>query len=180
MVTPFHPHMARNIEIKARIASVAQLAAVAATFANEGSVDIQQDDTFFVCPNGRLKLRTFADGRGELIFYQRADQAGPKESFFLVTPIADPEVLRESLSQAYGLAGRVVKHRILFIAGHTRIHLDQVRGLGSFLELEVVLASTQTAEEGEEEARRIMRLLSVEPEQLIDVAYVDLLQQASS
>lgn len=172
--------MARNIEIKARISSIERLASIAATFADEGPIDIDQDDTFFVCPNGRLKLRSFADGVGELIFYRRANQTGPKESFYLRSSTAEPEVLRESLGLAYGISGRVVKHRILFIAGQTRIHLDDVQGLGTFLELEVVLNEGQTAEEGKAEARRIMNLLSIDSAQLIDCAYVDLLQPGVS
>ena len=75
--------MARNVEIKARISSVASLLPLAASLANEGPIEIEQDDTFFRCEAGRLKLRDFLDGTGELIFYRRADQAGPKESFYL-------------------------------------------------------------------------------------------------
>lgn len=167
--------MARNIEIKARIPSVERLVPRAAAIADEGPADIHQDDTFFLCDTGRLKLRTFAAGNGELIYYRRADLAGPKESFYLRTPIATPDILRESLSLAYGQAGRVVKQRVLFLAGQTRIHLDRVQGLGDFLELEVVLEDSQSAEEGAREARRIMALLSLDASQLIEGAYVDLL-----
>jgi adenylate cyclase class IV len=168
--------MARNIEIKARVASVEALVPLAAAIADQGPVDIHQDDTFFTCATGRLKLRCFPEGHGELIYYRRIDQAGPKESFYLRTPIATPDVLRESLSLAYGEAGRVRKHRVLFLLGQTRIHLDRVEGLGDFLELEVVLGEADSAEQGVQEARRIMGLLSVDATQLVEGAYVDLLQ----
>jgi adenylate cyclase class IV len=59
--------MARNIEIKARIASVAALEPAVAALADAGPTPIAQDDTFFHCAHGRLKLRVFADGSGELI-----------------------------------------------------------------------------------------------------------------
>lgn len=166
--------MARNIEIKARIASVEALVPLAAAIADEGPIDIHQDDTFFACAMGRLKLRCFPEGHGELIYYRRADQAGPKESFYLRTPIATPDVLRESLGLAYGETGRVRKHRTLFLLGQTRIHLDRVQGLGDFIELEVVLGEGESAEQGVQEARRIMGLLSVDASQLIEGAYVDL------
>jgi len=55
-------------------------------------------------------------------------------------PTAAPDALREALTLAYGVIGRVRKVRTLFMAGRTRIHLDRVEGLGEFLELEVVLA----------------------------------------
>ena len=170
--------MARNIEIKAHIPSVEQLAPKAASIADQGPVEIAQDDTFFACANGRLKLRAFADGSGELIFYRRADHAGPKESFYLRTPTTDPAGLREALSLAYGQTGRVRKQRTLFIAGRTRIHLDRVEDLGHFLELEVVLSEGEPAEAGLREAHELMRRLGVRPSQLVEGAYVDLLAKA--
>ena len=65
--------MARNVEIKARVESLAAIEPLAAALSGQEPVFIDQDDTFFACANGRLKLRAFADGSGELIFYQRAD-----------------------------------------------------------------------------------------------------------
>jgi len=166
--------MARNIEIKARIESVQALVAKAAALATEGPIDIFQDDTFFHCANGRLKLRAFSPQSGELIFYRRPDQQGPKESFYLRSPTPEPDTLRESLTLAYGEAGRVRKHRTLFLAGRTRIHLDRVEGLGDFLELEVVLGEDEACDAGVREAHELMAALGVEPAQLIDGAYVDL------
>jgi adenylate cyclase class IV len=131
--------MARNIEIKADVRDLAAIAARAAAIADEGPSEILQDDTFFACPAGRLKLRSFSEREGELIFYQRVDQRGPKESFYIRTPVSEPASLRQALSLAYGEVGRVRKRRTLFIVGRTRIHLDEVERLGSFLELEVVL-----------------------------------------
>ncbi len=167
--------MARNIEIKARIGSVQALVPKAAALATEGPIEILQDDTFFRCANGRLKLRAFSATSGELIFYRRPDQQGPKESFYLRSPTPEPDTLRESLTLAYGAAGRVRKHRTLFLAGRTRIHLDRVEGLGDFLELEVVLGENEASDAGVREAHELMAALGVEPGQLIDGAYVDLL-----
>jgi predicted adenylyl cyclase CyaB len=169
--------MARNVEIKARIASVEELVPKAAAIADKGPVEIIQDDTFFSCESGRLKLRAFSKEEGELIFYRRADQQGPKESFYLRSPTSAPETLRDSLSLAYGEAGRVRKHRTLFLVGRTRIHLDKVEGLGDFLELEVVLAEGEPTGVGVREAHELMTKLGVDPSQLIEGAYVDLLAQ---
>jgi adenylate cyclase class IV len=172
--------MARNIEIKAHIESVHVLALKAAAIADEGPIEIDQDDTFFRCESGRLKLRAFSKEKGELIFYRRANQLGPKESFFLVSPTSTPDTLRESLSLAYGQTGRVEKHRTLFLVGRTRVHLDRVKDLGNFLELEVVLEQDEPAEVGVREAKALMAQLGVEPSQLIEGAYVDLLAQNAS
>ena len=167
--------MARNVEIKARIESVEALAPKVAALADQGPIEIRQDDTFFACERGRVKLRAFSTTEGQLIFYRRADQAGPKESFFVISPTASPDSLREALSLAYGRAGRVRKHRTLYLIGRTRVHLDRVEKLGHFLELEVVLSEGEGPERGVEEAYTLMASLGISPAQLIDGAYVDLL-----
>ena len=167
--------MSRNIEIKARVADIGVLAQTVAPLAARGPVVIQQDDTFFRCPSGRLKLRTFSPTEGELIFYRRADQLGPKESFYVRSPTTSPHTLREALTLAYGQVGRVVKERTLFLVGRTRVHLDAVQGLGAFMELEVALEDGETSETGVLEAHSLMARLGIEPSQLVDVAYVDLL-----
>ena len=168
--------MPRNVEIKARIESVDTLLPRVQAIADSGPTEIFQDDTFFSCPNGRLKLRAFSESAGELIFYQRPDMAGPKESFYVISPTASPDTLREALSLAYGACGRVRKHRTLFRAGRTRIHLDRVDGLGHFLELEVVLSEGESTETGMGIARELLATLGISPQQLIEGAYVDLLR----
>jgi predicted adenylyl cyclase CyaB len=168
--------MPRNVEIKARVDDLQALHERAAALAGHEPTEIRQDDTFFRCPAGRLKLREFADGTGELIFYQRTDQAGPKQSFYVRSPVADPRSLRECLEQAYGIVGRVRKTRWLYLAGRTRIHLDRVEGLGDFIELEVVLNDDEPLAAGEQEARSLMEKLGIEEAQLVEAAYVDLLR----
>jgi len=167
--------MARNIEIKARIESVEAMLPLAAVIADEGPIDIFQDDTFFACPNGRLKLRAFSDHDGQLIFYQRADSLGPKESFYVISPTGSPDTLRQTLTLAYGEGGRVRKHRTLFMVGRTRLHLDRVDGLGDFLELEVVLTEDELDETGVTIAHELLERLGISYDQLIEEAYVDLL-----
>lgn len=167
--------MRRNVEIKARIESVESLLPRVAAISDRGPFEIDQDDTFFVCPNGRLKLREVSPSRGELIFYQRVDGAGPKESFYVLSPTSSPDSLRDLLSLACGQAGRVRKHRTLFLAGRTRLHLDRVEGLGDFLELEVVLEEGQPTEEGAREAEELLENLGIPRSQLVEGAYVDLL-----
>lgn len=167
--------VARNIEIKARVTDMAALMATASGIADKGPIELIQDDTFFHCPGGRLKLRTFSDGQGELIFYRRADEHGPKESFYVRSPTASPGTLREALALGYGVSGRVLKRRTLFLVGRTRIHLDEVEGLGHFAEIEVVLADDENADGGIIEAQHVMAQLGITPSQLIEGAYVDLI-----
>ncbi len=152
---------------------MAALAPLAAQLADAGPRFLDQDDTFFACATGRLKLRDqFTDG-AELIFYQRADHSAPKESVYIRVPVPDPEAMRALLELVHGQTGRVRKRRMLFLVGRTRIHLDTVEGLGEFLELEVVLRDGESAAEGVVEAHRIMTALGVQSQQLIQGAYVD-------
>ena len=166
--------MARNIEIKARIASVEAVLARAASIADGAPVVIDQDDTFFAVAHGRLKLRRFADGSAELIQYHRDDRADAKASDYVRVPVADADALAEALTRACGTRGRVRKRRLLLMAGQTRIHLDCVDGLGDFLELEVVLSEGQSDAEGTAIAERLMTALAIAPEDRLAGAYLDL------
>ena len=172
--------MARNVEIKARIASVESLLPLARACADGPPELIAQDDTFFTCTTGRLKLRAFGDGSGELIAYQRADASGPKTSDYSIAPVADPDALRATLARGLGITGRVVKRRTLLLAGRTRLHLDRVDGLGDFLELEVVLRDDQSAADGDALARKLLAQLGVAPGELVAGAYIDLLRLRDS
>lgn len=171
--------MPRNIEIKARVDDLPALTTRVAALADAGPFEILQDDTFFPCAAGRLKLRVFSDVAGELIFYRREDREGPKESSYTVSPTSCPGSLREALELAYGVAGRIVKRRTLYLVGRTRVHLDQVAGLGNFLELEVVLEDGDPAAAGVGEAHDLMAKLGVTPDRLVATAYFDLLHPAA-
>ena len=167
--------MSSNIEIKARVADPARKRELAEHLAGTSPTTLQQTDTFFPGARGRLKLRQLSPAHGELISYHREDLAGTKQSHYLISRTNEPVALRAVLADAYGAGTVVTKTRLLYLAGQTRIHLDEVVGLGSFLELEVVLADYQSPDEGHRIAREIMAALEVCDEDLIEGAYADLL-----
>ena len=168
--------MPHNIEIKARVDDMDALAACVRKIADQAAVEIAQEDTFFTCAAGRLKLRKLGPNSGQLIFYNRPNQAGPASSFFLCSATPDPASMEQSLELAYGVRGRVVKLRTLYRVGRTRVHLDRVRDLGDFMELEVVLGNGDTPEDGIAEAHILMEKLGIEESQLVEGAYIDLLE----
>ncbi|PVD34203.1 hypothetical protein C0Q70_05469 [Pomacea canaliculata] len=135
--------MPSNVEIKARVRDMEGLKKVAATLSGSDGELLQQEDTFFYCRNGRLKLR----------------------------------VRKFMLGRALGLQGTVKKDRWLYIVGQTRVHVDQVHGLGDFMELEVMLKDGQTAKEGLLIAKDLMEKLGVQENDLLDCAYMDLILQ---
>jgi predicted adenylyl cyclase CyaB len=165
----------RNVEIKARASDFAAQRERAAGLADGPPEVIHQEDTFFRSRRGRLKLRKFSDAAGELIHYERPDAEGPVESRYMIIPTGEPDVLRKALSQGLGTLGTVVKRRELFLAEGTRIHLDEVEGLGQFLELEAVLGPGESRESGEERVRELSAALGIEDSDLVDGAYIDLL-----
>ena len=170
--------MPRNVEMKARIADMEATRRCVASAADRGPELLAQTDTFFAVPSGRLKLREFSDRPAELIYYRRPDMPGPSESQWAKVTVPDAAALRELLATALGVRGQVVKRRTLFWVGRTRVHLDEVRDLGDFLELEVVLADGEAIGAGSEDAHRLLRLFGIPDDALVPEAYVDLLAAA--
>jgi predicted adenylyl cyclase CyaB len=170
--------LARNVEIKARIAGIEALMPRARALADGDVQRLVQDDTFFRVPHGRLKLREFGDGSAELIHYQRPDTGGARLSEYVRTPVPSPASMRDALERALGAIGRVRKQRLLLMVGATRIHLDQVRDLGEFIELEVVLRDDQSEADGVRIAERLMHELGLSAAPRIAGAYLDLLAAA--
>jgi adenylate cyclase len=167
--------MPANVEIKARVGDLSSLRDRVESFADGPAEVLDQEDTFFAVATGRLKLRDFGSGRGELIRYHRPDDSGPKTSEYTIAPTSDPLALRAILSSVLGVLGVVRKRRWLYFVGQTRIHLDRVEGLGDYLELEVVLRPGQPEDEGVVIAQDLMGRLGIAQEDLVEVAYVDLL-----
>jgi adenylate cyclase class IV len=171
--------MARNVEIKARLGDPVATRCLVELAADGPPEALEQTDTFFRVGRGRLKLRE-ASGRGsELIYYERQDRTGPRESRFERCAVPDAPALRSLLASALGVSGQVDKRRLLYHLGRTRVHLDEVVGLGSFLELEVELAPDEPAEAGAEEAHRLMRRFGIGEDALVPEAYVDLLNRGA-
>ncbi len=169
--------MARNVEIKARVPDLGAIRSRAISLATARPRIIEQTDVFFVVPSGRLKVRAFRDGTGELIAYDRADQPGPKQSSFTRVVCPDARALVDALGRVLPVRGTVAKHRELFMVGRTRIHLDAVERLGTFVELEVVLAEGESVEAGIREAHELLGALGIPAAALIAGAYIDLLER---
>ena len=170
--------MANNVEWKARARDPHRQRILAAKLADGPPEMLDQVDTFFPVQHGYLKLRQLSADRGELIHYLRPVQAGPKLSKYFLLPIDQPGEMRNLLVQALGIYGEVRKRRFVFFVGQSRIHFDEVERLGSFLEVEVVLRPEQAIAEGERIATALRRQLEVQDEDLIEVAYIELLRQA--
>lgn len=164
----------RNIEIKARCNDLTAIRAKAQSLGARDAGILRQRDTFFTAPHARLKLREFGDGRAELISYVRPDVPMARGSDYVIAPVDRPADLRAVLEHSLGIVCVVTKDRQLLLLHSTRIHLDEVEGLGSFVELETVMEG-QSEDDAHSELRSIADALGIEEGALIAVPYVELL-----
>jgi predicted adenylyl cyclase CyaB len=130
----------KNIEIKYRITQLQKLAEFLSSLPEVRQINIiLQTDIYYNTLRGRLKLRIPSSGRAELIYYERKNLSGARESDYHLFPVEEPNLLDTLLSQALGVKVQVKKQRTLFMYRNVRIHLDQVEDLGEFLEFESVI-----------------------------------------
>ena len=169
--------MGRNVEIKARVDDLEALRKRVEGLADSGPSTVVQKDTFFRSRRGRLKLREMSDGVAELIYYARADTTEPIESSYLKVPCPQPEAMCRALAKALGVRGQILKKRMVYLCGPTRIHLDSVEGLGEFVELEVVLSAEGGIEDGISVAHSLMARLGIDPDDLVEESYIDLIEE---
>jgi homotetrameric cytidine deaminase len=173
----------RNVELKARDPDPARTLERALALGADDKGEIQQRDTYFSGARGRLKLREQETGGSplwdELIEYSRTDSTDARTSTYRRVPVADVEPLREALDAAYGTLGTVAKRRRLLIWEGVRIHLDEVEGLGSYIELEAVAEAGSDLSAEHDKVERLRADLGIEDDNLIATSYSDLLLTAA-
>jgi predicted adenylyl cyclase CyaB len=169
---------AANLEIKARCADLPAARERARRIATSHLGVDEQTDTYFRVARGRLKLRESSLSGGQLIPYLRPDERGPKRSDYQVIPVPDPVATRTLLEVILGRHRVVRKRREIFLYENVRIHLDEVDGLGAFLELEAVFDGNA----GDFAAQRakvdfLMHELEIEAGDLVNVSYEGMLER---
>jgi len=180
----------RNVELKARDPDPARTLERALALGADDRGEYRQRDTYFAGANGRLKLREHETGGSplwdelieyshELIGYSRADSTEARTSSYRRVPLADVAPLHEALEAAYGTLVTVSKRRHLLMWDGVRIHLDDVDGLGTFLELEAVAEPDSDLAGEHDKVARLREELGVEDADLIATSYADLLMEAS-
>jgi homotetrameric cytidine deaminase len=173
----------RNVELKARDPDPARTLERALALGADDKGEIKQRDTYFSGARGRLKLREQETGGSplwdELIEYSRTDSTDARTSTYRRVPVADVEPLREALDAAYGTLGTVAKRRRLLIWEGVRIHLYEVEGLGSYIELEAVAEAGSDLSAEHDKVERLRAELGIEDDNLIATSYSDLLLTAA-
>jgi predicted adenylyl cyclase CyaB len=160
-----------NLEIKAHLADVSSAIRVARSIRANRIGILLQKDTYYRVPSGRLKLRQIVGDCSELIFYDRNEASNERKSNFHILSVADPVEMHKFLTRVLSVVGIVSKKRILYITDGIRIHIDKVKGLGSFLELEVPVTSTVAAARGR--LARLVRTFDINKKDFIKKSYID-------
>jgi len=138
--------------------------------------DGRQRDTFFPVKRGRLKLRTHEDGVSQLIHYERLSKPFGRDSDYLlldVTTINDE--MDALLSRALGRTIQVDKHRTTFAKGPSLINLDQVEGLGEYVEIEVEVKPDSSMEQARERLEDLQQRLGISPADTLSWPYAEIL-----
>jgi adenylate cyclase, class 2 len=164
--------MARNVELKARDLDPARSLQASLDLGAEDRGWLQQLDTYFKVRRGRLKLRE-QDDTAELIFYERSDEAIERVSNYRIVPVEDAEALRGALGAALGVLVAVERSRHLLIWRNVRIHLDEVPGLGSFVELEAVAEPASDLSGEYRNLAQLREALGITDEQILASGYSD-------
>jgi len=134
----------------------------------------RQKDTYFKALSGRLKLREIGPDEGQVVYYERSDVAGPKRSDYEVASTSDPLSMRIVLKNIFGISVEVKKTRQVWLWENVRIHLDNVKDLGHFVELEA-LTEEQGIGESQSRIETLMRALEISNDDLVKGSYGDLL-----
>jgi len=140
----------------------------------------EQTDSYFNVPNGRLKLRE-GNIENNLIYYERTNQAGPKNSHFNLVKIEDAAGLKKVLTKSIGIKVIVQKRREIYYIDNVKFHIDEVPGLGSFIEIEAgnILAD-MSQQQLKEQCDFYLKEFGIKEADLIDVSYSDMLLEKVS
>jgi len=164
-----------NIEIKARCSNQNKIRDILKSEnAVFNGVD-HQIDTYFKSPNGRLKLRQ-GNIENFLIFYNREDKEGPKQSNVTLLKVDPSNSPKDILEQTMGILVEVDKEREIYFINNIKFHLDNVKGLGIFVEIEAIDKNSSIGKEKLlQQCNEYLEKFGIKDEDLISVSYSDLL-----
>lgn len=166
--------MKKNYEIKCRLSSD-NFKNIKSLLSKNGSYEYsieKQTDIYYKVKSGRLKLRIINDKTSNLIFYNRADSKVERVSNYLISSSENFKELEIILSKQFDILIRVVKKREIFIKDNVRIHIDAVKDLGKFLEIEVIYDNLAKAKI---QMTNLIDNLNLNKKDFIKVSYSDLL-----
>jgi len=167
-----------NIEIKASVKNLDKIRELVKTLDHRFVGLDHQIDTYFKTTNGRFKLRESSLSGPYIIFYLRENLSGPKSSVYHKLPVEDPDGLKTLLNKMQGIHIIIEKNREIYLYENVRIHLDEVKNLGNFLEFEAVMDNKYNDKNVEtKKVKFLMDKLGLNDEDLINGSYENLMRR---
>ncbi|HSU28815.1 MAG TPA: class IV adenylate cyclase [Chitinophagaceae bacterium] len=164
-----------NVEIKAACNDPSKIRKYLMENGAEFRGTDEQTDTYFNTPKGRLKLRE-GNIENNLIYYERDDLAGPKSSHFNLVKVMDPTAMKETLTRCLGIKVIIKKKREIYYIRNVKFHLDEIEGLGSFVEIEAGnLLLPLSPQELKEQCVYYLTQFGIRPADMIKTSYSDML-----
>lgn len=168
-----------NIEIKARCENPEKIREFLQSQNAEFKGTDYSIDIYFKVKSGRLKLRK-GNIENYLISYSREDKFGPKQSNVSLFETSKESNLEELLTNTLGVLVKVKKRREIYFIDNVKFHIDDVKGLGSFVEIEAIdCAEGIGKEELLQQCNKYMESFGIKKEDLVDCSYSDLLIKKS-
>jgi predicted adenylyl cyclase CyaB len=164
----------KNLEAKFHLADLTRAESRAIAIGYTRRAILNQRDTFFKVPNGKLKLRE-ENSRAALIFYRRNNSGPLMLSDYEIATITDPATTLHILNAALGTLATVEKTRILLTRDNIRLHLDRVASLGDFGEVEAVIPDGDDPGLSRAAVDELLSTLEIIPADLIDISYFEML-----
>jgi len=165
-----------NLEIKADCRDLKRIEGILNSLNVEFLSEGFQRDTYFKVSRGNLKLRETNTGEDFLIWYKRREKAEPKLSEYYIYQTQESQKLKNFLRNAFGEKIIIEKVRKIYLYKNVRIHLDRVKGLGNFIELEAVLSKYGIDKESKENINFLVKKLCIEKEDLLKSSYTEIVK----
>lgn len=166
-----------NIEIKAKCTDVNSVRLIAENLKTQYVGKLHQVDTYFTTQQGRLKLWEINGKESQLIPYFKEYSTGPIKSSYSVLTVSDPKNVKDIFNKILGTVTIVDKKREVFLIDNVRVHLDEVKDLGTFIEFEAVYEEN-SPEDKEREVSKVYELMDtfqINQLDLLDKSCVDYL-----
>lgn len=166
-----------NIELKARCKNPDKIRGLLEEREADFKGTDHQIDTYFEIPEGRLKLRE-GTIENKLIFYKRENTPDAKPSNIELVPLENTTELKSLLTEALDIKVVVDKQREIYFIDNVKFHIDEVKNLGTFVEIEAIDRNENIGELTlRQQCTFYQKLFNITEEDLVAISYSDMLVQ---
>lgn len=164
--------MKKNLEIKYKPGNSREISYITGLLKNYSHTTEKQTDIYYKTVRDRLKLRIINDTEGSLILYSRAEKKNKRISKYTISKTKDFRELDFILRKQFRVLVTVIKKREIYIHKNIRVHIDTVKGLGKFIEIEIIYDDISKAKDL---MNYLVTELNLDENKFIKVSYSDLL-----